>query len=140
VSVGSNRARAKLAAKGHGTGRARRGAPSTAPYAAAAALTAADVGELQGCIDFAPTDRSIAQLDQAAAALRQPQRVTVTGTCGECGERVTVTDTVRIPALASIADQLEELRDRLSRFDARVLQRLIDGLGENASLWFTGGK
>ena len=145
MSKGSNRARAKLAAKRRGqAGRARshakRPTPGTAPYAAAAALTDGDIGDLQRAIATAPGADVLAELDAAAGEIERPQRVTLQGTCSECGSGVSVTDTVSIPAMAAVAGRLGDLRDRLSRFDGRVLQRMIDRLGEGASLWFTGGK
>ena len=145
MSTGSNRARAKLAAKRRGqAGRSgsytKRPTPSTAPFRAAAALTDGDVGDLQRAIDAAPGADVLAELDDAACEIERPQRVTLQGTCGECGSGVTITDTVSIPALTAVAGRLGQLRERLSRFDGRVLQRVIDRLGEGASLWFTGGK
>lgn len=141
MSTASNRARAKLAAKGGAlrkAGRVGRSTPGTAPFEAAAALTRDDVGDLQRAIDNAPGREVLAILASAAAQLEKPHKVTVRGECGECGHSVTVTDLVRIPGLAAIAGELRELRDRLAEYDPDVLQRVIDGLGQNASLWWTG--
>ena len=140
MSTGHNRARAKLLAKRRGTGHARHGTPSTAPYEAAAALTGDDVGDVQRAIDAAPTPKDLAELDRAAADLARSYQVTLHGTCAACGHQVTVRDTIQIPALAAVAGRLGDLRERLGKFDGRVLQELIDHLGENASLWFTGGR
>lgn len=140
MSKGSNRAHAKLAAKRGALRKVRptRGTPSTEPYHAAAALTRDDLADLQRAIDNAPGGEVLAMLASAAASLERAHEVTARGTCGHCGHSVTVRDQVRIPALVAIAGELRDLREQLARFDPDVLQRIIDGMGQNASLWWTG--
>jgi len=142
MSTASNRARAKLAAKRvgrrHRTSRSRRGTPSTAPYEAALAMTGDDIGDLQKAIDDAPGPDLLADLDRAASELERPRRVTLSDTCPHCGHSVTLRDYVTFPALVSVAGRLRAIRAKLADFDPRVLQRMIDSLGEGASLWWTG--
>ena len=143
MSRASNRAKAKLASKRRGStkrprSRARRPTPSTAPYEAAAALTGDDIGDLQRAIEAAPRPEDAAQLDQAANDVERPTRVTIRGSCPHCKAPVTLSKPVTLDGAASIAGRLRALAERLRRFDGRVLQRLVDDLGEGASLWFTG--
>ena len=113
--------------------------PSTAPFVAAAALTEEDVGGVQRCIAAGPTAEDVGALDRAAEEMARPHEVTIEGTCPHCGQPVKLRRRVVVPELAGIAARLRVLRDKLARFDGRVLQRLLDRLGEGASLWFTGG-
>ena len=118
----------------------KRAAPSTAPYVAAAALTEEDVGGVQRCIASGPTAEDVGALERAAEEMTRPHEVTIEGRCPHCGRPVTLRAHVVAPELVRIAARLRVLRDKLARFDGRVLQRLVERLGEGASLWFTGGR